>query len=150
MICHLRRPDCASNQDSSLWAQKLPCLGTGRLELTARGHSNSGTVAVNHDIMLETSESRFFVTEEARSWFQSYLTQINQVYCVGLEVSQPIPLKYGVPQGSVAGSINFICYTEYVEVVNWSSPIFMYDITCTPIQIQIQIRLLQELAEINS
>ena len=31
-ICYSRRPDCASIQDSSLWAQKLPCLGTGRLE----------------------------------------------------------------------------------------------------------------------
>ena len=44
-ICYSMRPDCASNQDSSLWAQKLPCIGTGRLELTAPGHSNSGTVA---------------------------------------------------------------------------------------------------------
>ena len=72
---------------------------------------------IDHNIMLETLESRFSVTEEARSWFQSYLTQRNQVYCVGLEVSQPIPLKYGVPQGSVAGPVNFICYTEDVEVV---------------------------------
>ena len=60
-----RRPDCASNQDSSLirgrsrksirdrpiWAQKLPCLGTGRLELTARGHSNSGTVTGTFQIL---------------------------------------------------------------------------------------------------
>ena len=44
-ICYSRWPDCASNQDSLLWAQKLPCLGTGCLELAARGHSNSGTVA---------------------------------------------------------------------------------------------------------
>ena len=72
---------------------------------------------IDHDIMLETLESRFSVTEGARSWFQSYLTQRNQVYCVGLEVSQPIPLKYGVPQGSVAGPVNFICYTEDVKVV---------------------------------
>ena len=69
---------------------------------------------IDHDIMLETLESRFSLTEGARSWFQSYLTQ---VYCVGLEVSPPIPLKYGVPQGSMAWPVNFICYTEDVEVV---------------------------------
>ena len=28
----------------AFWAQKLPCLGTGCLELIVRGHSNSGTV----------------------------------------------------------------------------------------------------------
>ena len=54
-ICYSRRPDCASNQDSSLWAQKLPCLGTGRLELTARGHSSSGTVAGTFQIYVENT-----------------------------------------------------------------------------------------------
>ena len=34
-------------RDSSLWAQKLPCLGTGRLELTAREPSNSGNCRWN-------------------------------------------------------------------------------------------------------
>ena len=54
-ICFSRRPDCASNQDSSLWAQKLPCLGTGRVELIARGHSNSGTVAGTFQIYVENT-----------------------------------------------------------------------------------------------
>ena len=54
-ICYSRRPDCASNQDSSLWAQKLPCLGIGRLELTVRGHSNSGTVAGTFRIYVENT-----------------------------------------------------------------------------------------------
>ena len=54
-ICYSRRPDCASNQDSLLWAQKLPCFGTGRLELTARGHSNSGTVAGMLQIYVENT-----------------------------------------------------------------------------------------------
>ena len=54
-ICYSRRPDCASNQDSSLWAQKLPCLGTGRLELAARGYSNSGTIAGTFQIYVENT-----------------------------------------------------------------------------------------------
>ena len=51
-ICYSRRPDCALIKDSLLWAQKLPSLGTGRLELAARGHSNSGTVAGTFQIYL--------------------------------------------------------------------------------------------------
>ena len=47
-ICYSRQPDCASNQE-------LPCLGTGRLELTARGHSNSGTVAGAFQIYVENT-----------------------------------------------------------------------------------------------
>ena len=54
-ICYSRRPDCASNQDSSLWAQKLPCLGTGRLELAVREHSNSVTVAGTFQIYVENT-----------------------------------------------------------------------------------------------
>ena len=54
-VCCAGRPDCVSNQDSSLRAQKLPCLGTGRLELTARGHSNSGTVAGTFQIYVENT-----------------------------------------------------------------------------------------------
>ena len=54
-IWNSRRPDCASNQDSSLWAQKFPCLGTGRLKLTARGHSNSGTFAGTFQIYVENT-----------------------------------------------------------------------------------------------
>ena len=45
----------ASNQDPSLWAQKLPCLGTGCLELTSWGHSKSGTVARTFQIYVENS-----------------------------------------------------------------------------------------------
>ena len=44
-FCSSRRSDCASNQDPSLWAKKLPCIRTGCLELIAWRHSNPGTVA---------------------------------------------------------------------------------------------------------
>ena len=47
--------DCASNQDSLLWAHKLPGLGTGRLELAARGHSNSGNVDGTFQIYVENT-----------------------------------------------------------------------------------------------
>ena len=46
------------------------------------------------------------------TWFESYLT--NRFYCVKVrnETSQNLPLKYGVPQGSVLGSVLFTMYTK--------------------------------------
>ena len=52
-FCLSRRPDRNTNQDPSFRAQKLPCLRTGCLELTARGHSNSGTVTGTFQIYVE-------------------------------------------------------------------------------------------------
>ena len=62
---------------------------------------------IDHDIMLETLESRFSVTEGARLWLQSYLTQRSQVYCVGLEVSQPIPVEVWSSTGVSGRSSQF-------------------------------------------
>ena len=54
-FCLSRRPDRNTNQDPSFRAQKLPCLRTGCLELTARGHSNSGTVTGTFQIYVENT-----------------------------------------------------------------------------------------------
>ena len=51
----LEQEDCTMNQDPSLRAQKLPCLRTGCLELTARGRSNSRTVAGTFQIYVENT-----------------------------------------------------------------------------------------------
>ena len=69
----------------------------------------------DHKIFIDIMEKRFAVHDTALSWFNSQLEQRTQFYCVGTEISTSIWLKYGVPQGSVAGPVEFICYTEELE-----------------------------------
>ena len=93
--------------------------------------------------MLKTLESRFSVTRRSSIMVSILLDAIdNQVYCVGLEVSQPIPLKYGVPQGSPwqVQSISFVT----PKTLRWSSPIFRYDITCDADDMQLLAKTLPQ------
>ena len=40
-------------------------------------------------------------------WFNSYLTNIYQIVLIHSTVSNPIPIEYGVPQGSILGPLLF-------------------------------------------
>ena len=67
------------------------------------------------ELKIDIMEKQFAVHDTALRWFNSYLEQRTQFYCVGTEISTSIQIKYGVPQGSVAGPVEFICYTEELE-----------------------------------
>ena len=58
---------------------------------------------IDHKIFIDIMEKRFAVQDTALGWLNSYLDQRTQFYCVGADISTSIRLKYGVPQGSVAG-----------------------------------------------
>ena len=53
----------------------------------------------------------------ALNWFQSYLSDRTQIVCTTGGESRPSFLRCGVPQGSVAGPVKFICYTEDIQKV---------------------------------
>jgi hypothetical protein len=72
---------------------------------------------VDHDILLEVLQNRFSVNDIALSWFRSYLTDRTQSINVNGFQSARSAVTCSVPQGSVLGAIEFICYTEDVVAV---------------------------------
>ena len=72
---------------------------------------------IDHQIFLDNMEKHFGVDGVALDWFHSYLNQQTQVFHVGVGTSASMRIKYGVPQGSVVGPVEFICYTEDIEEV---------------------------------
>ena len=52
------------------------------------------------------------VSESACAWFESYLSQSQQVVKFENTVSDPLPLTAGVPQGSIMGPVLFTLYAN--------------------------------------
>ena len=66
--------------------------------------------SINVDLLLDTLDKRFFIRGLVLDWVKSYLTDRFQRVKVGNFSSSPVPLKYGVPQGSVLGPILFTMF----------------------------------------
>ena len=70
---------------------------------------------VDHGVLLDVLSSRFGVMDRVFECFQSYLTGRTQVFCTSSDYSEVTLIAFSVPQGSVAGPLLFIAYTEYLE-----------------------------------
>ena len=62
--------------------------------------------------LLRRLESTFGISGVALSWFESYLSDRTQSVVADGLMSTPIPLIFGVPQGSVLGSVLFTLYSQ--------------------------------------
>ena len=65
---------------------------------------------VNHEMLLDTMESRFGINGTVLDWFRSYLGGRKQRVIVHNTVSDAMNLNCGVPQGSCLGPVLFILY----------------------------------------
>jgi len=59
-------------------------------------------------MLLSILENRFSVTGTSLEWFRSYLTDRTQIFTAGLTSASPIPLVFGVPQGSGLSPVELI------------------------------------------
>ena len=72
---------------------------------------------IDHTILLDRLNVYYGISELALGWFKSYLSGRIHLVKVGSTPSHPAALQYGVPQGSVLGSILFSLYTNPISSV---------------------------------
>ncbi len=65
---------------------------------------------IDHNILLNRLENDVGIRGSALSWFKSYLSDCHQFVAVNEEVSYRSQVQYGVPQGSVLGTLLFMLY----------------------------------------
>ena len=66
---------------------------------------------IDHQKLLDLLDYSFGIRGDPLKWFKSYLQDRTQTVQIGSSTSEPVTLKYGVPQGSVLGPILFTMYT---------------------------------------
>jgi hypothetical protein len=66
---------------------------------------------VDHGILLEKLKL-MGLESNAVKWMESYLTGRSQCVCVDGCLSSSLPIRYGVPQGSVLGPLMYILFTN--------------------------------------
>ena len=70
---------------------------------------------IDHHTLHHRLQTRFNVTGPALDWIKNYLSNRTMAVTVNGELSAPLSVNYGVPQGSVLGPILFTLYTAPLE-----------------------------------
>ena len=80
---------------------------------------------VNHKILLKKLEV-MGLDSACIKWFRSYLTNRHQVVTMQKVISDSLPIKCGVPQGSILGPILFMCYINDMCICVKNSKLLLY------------------------
>ena len=80
---------------------------------------------VSHDLLFKRLH-KFGVSSDALKWIKSYLCGRTQSVCVSGYKSNPILLKYGVPQGSILGPVFFTDCSSPVASIIRSHAIYIH------------------------
>ena len=74
---------------------------------------------IDHQILVKRLNSCYNVSGCALNWFESYLVNSHQQVKVNNVLSKEVSFDYGVPQGSVFGSVLFTLYTSLLsQIIN--------------------------------
>ena len=89
----------------------LESTDQGRVSILSLLGISAAFDTIDHSILLERLHTTFGISGSVLQWLRSYILDRFQVVVINRISSTPQRLDFGVPQGSVLGSLLFVLYT---------------------------------------